>query len=520
VWKKVPRREMEAEGGRAIDTRWIDTNKGDLERPLYRSRLVAREMKVRRRAEGLLPPQQDLFSGTPPLEAFKALVSLFLSRVFEQFQSSEPREVLYKFYDVSRAHFYGHVQRRLWVELPPEERQDEEEPLVGLLLRTMYGTMDASQVWQGDYVELLKSVELLQGKSSPAILWHPGRDIALEVHGDDFGVLMYADDEAWFDELLKKYDYKVTGRLSSAAEGVQSTVYLNRVLIWDPAAGEARIESDVRHVDMILRDLHLCDAKPVQTPAVKKSVAEMIEASQSQTLDDAQSKLYRSLVMRASYIGQDRPDLSYIASSLAKSMKTPRESDMMDLKRLGRYLKQARAGSLVFKLQEAPKRIEIFVDADWAGEATTRKSRSGMMLMLGSHLVKHASTQQTTVALSSGESEYYAMLKGASHALGLQSMLQDFGVQHLEMPLLRSDSVAAEGIATRQGLGAVRHIDTRFLWLQDQVKAGKVEIKHVPGLQNPADAFTKALDQTHLRRHFEAMGFKVRDEGSRLHRTL
>ncbi|CAK0819708.1 unnamed protein product [Prorocentrum cordatum] len=468
VWKKVPRREMEAEGGRAIDTRWIDTNKGDLERPLYRSRLVAREMKVRRRAEGLLPPQQDLFSGTPPLEAFKALVSLFLSRAFEQFQSSEPREVLYKFYDVSRAHFYGHVQRRLWVELPPEERQGEEEPLVGLLLRTMYGTMAASQVWQGDYVELLKSVEFLQGKSSPAILWHPGRDIALEVHGDDFGVLMYADDEAWFDELLKKYDYKVTGRLSSAAEGVQSSVYLNRVLIWDPAAVEARIESDVRHVAMILRDLHLRDAKPVQTPAVKKSVTEMIEASQSQTLDDAQSKLYRSLVMRASYIGQDRPDLSYIASSLAKSMKTPRESDMMDLKRLGRYLKQARAGSLVFKLQEVPTRIEIFVDADWAGEATTRKSRSGMMLMLGSHLVKHASTQQTTVALSSGESEYYAMLKGASHALGLQSMLQDFGVQHLEMPLLRSGSVAAEGIATRQGLGAVCHIDTRFLWLQDQ----------------------------------------------------
>ena len=142
------------------------------------------------------------------------------------------------------------------------------------------------------------------------------------------------------------------------------------------------------------------------------------------------------------------------------------------------------------------------------------------MLMLGSHLVKHSSTSQTTVALSSGESEYYAMLKGSTHALGLQSMLYDFGVRSLDKPKLYSDSVAAEGIATRQGLGAVRHIDTRFLWLQDQIKAGRLEIQHVPGVQNPADVFTKALDMTQMRRHFDRMGFEISGEGSRLHRSL
>ena len=35
---------------------------------------------------------------------------------------------------------------------------------------------------------------------------------------------------------------------------------------------------------------------------------------------------------------------------------------------------------------------------------------------------------QATIALSSGEAEYYSMVKAASEALGLQAMAQDFGV--------------------------------------------------------------------------------------------
>eukprot|EP00959_Pyramimonas_sp_CCMP1952_P024856 521725-Pyramimonas_sp.AAC.1 len=78
-----------------------------------------------------------------------------------------------------------------------------------------------------------------------------------------------------------------------------------------------------------------------------------------------------------------------------------------------------------------------------------------MMLMMGSHLAMHASTSQTNVALSGGESEYCAILKGATHAFGLQPSLYDFGVRHLSpiklalAPVeLRSDSVAAEVLQT------------------------------------------------------------------------
>ena len=65
VYEKVPR--TTAKGHRITSIRWVDTNKGDQERPDYRSRLVGREIKKDNRL--------DLSSATPPLEAMKILVS-------------------------------------------------------------------------------------------------------------------------------------------------------------------------------------------------------------------------------------------------------------------------------------------------------------------------------------------------------------------------------------------------------------------------------------------------------------
>ena len=51
----------------------------------------------------------------------------------------------------------------------------------------------------------------------------------------------------------------------------------------------------------------------------------------------------------------------------------------------------------------------------------TRKIRFGMAVVWGSHLIKDGSAVQSTTALSSGESEYYAILKSGAHALEIKS---------------------------------------------------------------------------------------------------
>ena len=49
--------------------------------------------------------------------------------------------------------------------------------------------------------------------------------------------------------------------------------------------------------------------------------------------------------------------------------------------------------------------------------------------MFGSHCIKSWSVTQSVVSLSSGEAEYYAMVKGAAASMGMRSMMKEFGIK-------------------------------------------------------------------------------------------
>ena len=70
----------------------------------------------------------------------------------------------------------------------------------------------------------------------------------------------------------------------------------------------------------------------------------------------------------------------------------------------------------------------MWTDTDFAGCKRTRRSTSGGVVMIGDHCVKTYSSTQDIIALSSGEAEYYGVVKGGSVGIGLRSMLGDFGV--------------------------------------------------------------------------------------------
>ena len=112
-------------------------------------------------------------------------------------------------------------------------------------------------------------------------------------------------------------------------------------------------------------------------------------------------------------------------------------------------------------------------------------------MMLGRHLLKSWSSTQGLVSLSSGEAEFYGVTKAAGIALGMRSLMRDLGTTMKVR--VWTDSSAAMGICGRQGLGKLRHIDTRSLWVQQRLRAGDLELRKVRGEVNPADLFTKHL---------------------------
>ena len=132
-------------------------------------------------------------------------------------------------------------------------------------------------------------------------------------------------------------------------------------------------------------------------------------------------------------------------------------------------------------------------------------------MLFGKSIIKSWSTNQAVIALSSGEAEYYALVKGASTGIGLTSLLQDLGIGGRRIRLM-TDSSAAVRISNRLGTGKVRHIEVNQLWVQEKVAHGLISVHKVDGKTNRADALTKPVSAEELRAHADMLGIQIRSD--------
>ena len=222
----------------------------------------------------------------------------------------------------------------------------------------------------------------------------------------------------------------------------------------------------------------------VVTPGGKKE-----EEQKGKKLDKARALQYRANVARANYMSQDRSDIQYQVKELCRCMSDPSEADWLMLKRLARYLVGHSRVVVHYNYQDKHGVVDAWTDTDYAGCQDSRKSTSGGVIMLGKHMIKSWSSTQTGIALSSGEAEYYGLVKGASAAIGVRSMHEEMGIK--VRVRVSTDASAAKGIASRRGLGKIRHVEIHQLWVQDKIANGEVEVRKVNGKENIADILTK-----------------------------
>ena len=264
---------------------------------------------------------------------------------------------------------------------------------------------------------------------------------------------------------------------------------MNRIVSWNGAEGLV-YEADPRHVEIILEQLQLQDAKEVTMPGAREEGRTAMDNEIK--LGDNEATKFRAIVARLNYRSPDRPDIAYIVKELARAMFDPTNGDWLRLKRLGRYVKGKPRLQQLYPWQPAQQRITSYSDSDWAGCKQTRKSITGGCIMIGGHTTKGWSNTQSLIALSSGEAEFYAALKSAAETLGFMSMLKDLN-WNLEGTVY-GDASAALGIINRLGLGKTRHIDTSLLWIQQIVAEMSLMFIQVLGTTKPADLYTNYLD--------------------------
>ena len=145
--------------------------------------------------------------------------------------------------------------------------------------------------------------------------------------------------------------------------------------------------------------------------------------------------------------------------------------------------------TVVTEEKKLVKRLEVYTDSDWASDQVTRKSTSGAVIMAEGMRLHVHSRGQASAAWSSCEAEVMAASEGIKEALLLQEVLMFAALGHYVIEA-QVDSGAAHAFFHRRGVGRMKHIDSRILWLQDLTAAGGVRLKKIPRTKNLEDILT------------------------------
>ncbi|CAK0854151.1 unnamed protein product, partial [Prorocentrum cordatum] len=174
--RKIPE-ALQVTGTKPLPSGWVDTNKGDDQKPEQRSRLVAKEA----RELSTLGPEDAAatFAATPPLEGLRMILSMAMTGRHE--------DRVLTFIDITRAHLRSELQRPVYLKAPAEDLECKDDEC-WLLLKAMYGLRDAGSSFdlkaEDIMVRILKSK---QGEFSPCI-YQVGK-LVVWGHGDDFVAL-------------------------------------------------------------------------------------------------------------------------------------------------------------------------------------------------------------------------------------------------------------------------------------------------------------------------------------------
>ena len=161
-------------------------------------------------------------------------------------------------------------------------------------------------------------------------------------------------------------------------------------------------------------------------PAAKRKGAKKAKAferlqSAGPILDPEEATAFRALAARSSYLSQDRPDIAFATKELCGEFARPSRRSYEKLRHVGRYLASSHRLAYSYKfMNKVPEYIDVYADTDFAGCKDTRRSTSEGVAMIGSHCIKHWAKTQTTVSLSSGESELHGICAGTAQGIGLQ----------------------------------------------------------------------------------------------------
>ena len=235
-------------------------------------------------------------------------------------------------------------------------------------------------------------------------------------------------------------------------------------------------------------------------------------------ISKAGSLPYRQLVGSLQYLAtHTRPDIAFAVGQLATRNAGWSEHHFDLAKNVVRYLKGTR--DLGLCLGRVVPAIDLVghADADYAEYKHNRRSVTGWVVSLYGGCVAWKSQRQPFVTHSSTEAEYVALDSLVRDIVWERRVLEELGALPPTSPptQLFSDNYGATCLTKNHTSNdKFKHIDVKYHYIREVAADRRIAVCHVPGSDNQADIFTKALPKPLFVKHRTALGLAVpRAEG-------
>lgn len=323
--------------------------------------------------------------------------------------------------DAITAFLQGELSEEIYMR-QPESFSDGTEK-VCRLNKSLYGLKQSSRVWNEKLSRVLKKLGLNQSTADQCIFssCSEGKILIVAIYVDD--ILIFDNDDKARENLKCKLQEHFKMKDIGEATSVLG------VRIARSADGSIALDQSY-YIEKILKRFNMIECKPISTPmdANEKLSSEMCPKT-AEERDELKDVPYQELIGSLMFAAQiTRPDICFAVSKLSQFNMNFGKQHWQAAKRVLRYLRGTIDKKLCYHKSKTSELVG-YCDSDWAGDIDQRRSTTGYVFTMCDGAVSWATKQQKTVALSTTEAEYMAMVAAIQESIWLQRLKAKFSTK-------------------------------------------------------------------------------------------
>lgn len=382
------------------------------------------------------------------------------------------------------------------------------------ILKSLYGLKQAPRNWYNLLRETIKSMGYQQCVLDPCLFVQKGSGDHLNmilVYVDD--IIVLSDDDNHVAEVINKFNTQY------AMQDLGDLQHYLGLTIEKRDDGKIKLHQTAYAKDVVSRFSHLLSDRKRRNrtdtplpPGIKLSKeAQVPETSKQRAY--AQEFPYQSVIGALMYLAvHTRPDLAYTVNLLSRFNSRPTYAACQAALHTLVYLEETVDQGIVFPNSIDSDPLEVYSDADWAGDLDTSRSTTGYIVYLWGAPIAWQSRLQPTVATSTMEAEYMAAYAAIQEIVWIRGVMTELGLQGFELSsdasptILYMDSKSAIDLAQNPvNHKRSKHIRIKYHWIREQVGDKVVKLNHIPTAEMRADMMTKSLPEKLHKQHMKSV---------------